>query len=190
MQYLNHTIDLVLTLSITGFNAIRWWVDASYATHDDMKSHTGAGMSMGRGFIFSKSSKQKLNSKSSTEAELIGASDMMSQIMWTKLFLEAQGYSIDSNILEQDNKSAILLENNGIMSSSQRTRHIRIRYFFIKDRVKAGDVQVRHCPTNLMIADFLTKPLQGSKFIAFRDAIMGITLINSFDQERVGAHVS
>ena len=115
---------------------------------------------------------------------------MISQIIWTRLFLEAQGYSIDSNILEQDNKSAILLENNGIMSSSQTTRHIRIRYFFINDRVKAGDVEVRHCPTNLMIADFLTKPLQGSKFIEFRDAIMGITLINSFDPERVGAHIN
>ena len=144
---------------------------------------------MGRGFIYSKSSKQKLNCKSSTEAALIGASDMMSQIIWTKLFLEVQGYNIDSNILEQDNKSASLLEINGIMSSSQRTRHIKIRYFFIEDRLKAGDVEVRHWPINLMIADFLTKPLQGSKFIEFRDAIMGITSINSFDQERVGTHV-
>ena len=89
MQYLNHTTGKVLTLSITSFNAIRWRVDASYATHNDMKSHTGAGMSMGRGLFYSKSSKQKFNSKISTEAELIGASDMTSQIIWTKMFLEA-----------------------------------------------------------------------------------------------------
>ena len=189
MQYLNATMDLSLTLSAENFNNIKWWVDVSYGTHADMRSHTGAGLTLGRGFIYSKSSKQKINTKSSTEGELVGASDMLSQIIWTRYFLAAQGYDIKSNVLFQDNQSAMLLEQNGKYSSSQRTRHVNIRYFFIKDRIASGEVDVKYCPTELMYADFLTKPLQGSKFIAFRDAIMGITPFQFMDQERVGTNV-
>ena len=139
-----------------------------------MRSHTGATMSMGKGSIYSKSSKQKLNSKSSTEAELIAASDMSGQILWTLYFLQAQGCEIDHNYVYQDNKSAILLETNGTMSSSQRTRHIRIRYFFIKDRVDSGDFQIVYCPTEEMLGDFFTKPLQGKKFLQFRKHVLGL----------------
>ena len=130
-------------------------------------------MTMGSGSIFSKSTKQKLNTKSSTEAELIAASDMSSQILWTKLFLQEQGYAIKQNILFQDNQSAMLLEKNGSLSSSQRTRHINVRYFFIKDKVDTGDIEIVYCPTDSMVGDYFTKPLQGSKFLAFRDRILG-----------------
>ena len=65
--------------------------------------------------------KQKLNTKSSTEAELVGADDAVPQMLWTKYFLESQGYGIDENILNQDNMRAILLEKNGKKYSS--TKH-------------------------------------------------------------------
>ena len=58
--------------------------------------------------------KQKLNTRSSTEAELVAADDTTVMILWTKLFLEEQGYALEKNILYQDNKSAILLEENGL----------------------------------------------------------------------------
>ena len=61
--------------------------------------------------------KQKINTRSSTEAEIVAVDDLMNKIVWTKLFVEAQGYSVKENILFQDNKSAIQLENNGKMSS-------------------------------------------------------------------------
>ena len=64
----------------------------------------------------------------------------------------------------QDNKSAILLEENGIASSSKRTRHINIRFFFITDRIKSGELKVEYCPTEDMIDDFRTKPLQVKLF--------------------------
>ena len=153
---------------------IKWWVDASYAVHPDMKSHTGACMSLGKGSIYSSSTRQKLNTKSSTEAMLVGVSDAMSQIVWTRYFMEAQGYEISENVLEQDNMSAMLLENNGRASSSKRTRHINIRYFFVTDRIKNGEVSVSHCPTGEMVADFLTKPLQGTTFRKFRNLIMNV----------------
>ena len=74
----------------------------------------------------------------------------------------------------QDNKSAILLEKNGKKSSGRRTRHINIRYFFIADRVKRGELKIEYCSTDDMPADFFTKPLQGKNFFQFRKQIMNI----------------
>ena len=89
--------------------------------------------------------------------------------------MEAQGYKVNDNILLQDNKSAILLESNGKASSSKRTKHIKIRYFFITDRVSKGDLSIEWCPTNEMVGDFMTKPLQGAKFRKFREQCWGTT---------------
>ena len=88
----------------------------------------------------------------------------MPQILWTKYFLQAQGYSVGGSTIYQDNKSAILLEKNGRGSSSKRMRHINIRYFFIRDRVQSDEVDIKYCPTEEMVADYFTKPLQGALF--------------------------
>jgi hypothetical protein len=72
-----------------------------------------------------------------------------------------------------DNQSAIKLETNGRLSAGPKSRHIDIRYFWIKDRVKAEGISIRHCPTLRMVADFFTKPLQGALFRKFRDVILG-----------------
>ena len=104
-------------------------MDASYAVHRDMKSHTGGVMSLGHGIFHHKSSKQKLNTKSSTEAELVGASDYLTWTLWAKRFLEEQGFFYQRIFFYQDNESAIKLEKNGKASSSGKTRHIHIRYF-------------------------------------------------------------
>ena len=90
-------------------------------------------------------------------------------------FLDAQGYGYSHTIVYQDNKSAILLEKNGKASSGKRTKHINIRYFFVTDRIGAKELSVEYCPTDEMIADYFTKPLQGAKFVEFRASIMGFT---------------
>jgi hypothetical protein len=115
LKDLNGTKELTLTLSADNLHRIEWYVDASFAVHPDYKSHTGATMSYvdGDGAVQSISRKQKLNTKSSTESELVGVDDISVMILWTKLFLEEQGYEINSTILYQDNKTAILLETNG-----------------------------------------------------------------------------
>ena len=77
------------------------------------------------------------------------------------------------NILYQVNKSAILLEENGKKSSGKRTRELNIRYFFLTDQVEKGNVMIEYCPTDDMVGDFHTKPLQGEKFHKFRDTILG-----------------
>jgi hypothetical protein len=158
-QFIRATKEDYLTLSADSLHNVRWWVDAAYAVHPDMKSHTGGGLSLGTGIIYGTSKCQKLNTKSSTEAEIVGTDDVMPQILWTLYFLEAQGYRIDDNVLCQDNKSSILLETNGRGFSDKKTRHIDVRYFFIADRVKSGQIRIEHCPTGIMIADYFTKAL-------------------------------
>ena len=193
LGYIQDAIFLPLTIGWDGTGNIYWYVDASFAVHDNMRSHTGAMMTFGIGAAMSMSTKQKLNTKSSTEAELVGVDDTIPFNIWCKYFLEAQGYhaneytetvgNVDSptylghrNILYQDNTSSIKLETNGKASSTKRTRHINIRYFLVTDKIKRGDISsVEHCPTEEMIADYFTKPLQGSLFKKFRNAIMGCT---------------
>jgi hypothetical protein len=114
-----------------------------------------------------------LNTKSSTESELVGVDDMMPIMLWTCYFLLSQGYGTVENLLLQDNKSSILLEKNGKASSGKRTRHINIQYFFITDQVNMKEISIGWCPTKKMVADFMTKPLQGSHFRNLRDYIMG-----------------
>ena len=87
--------------------------------------------------------------------------------------MKAQGFKVVDNIVYQDNKSAILLERNGRASSSKRTRHIEIRYYFATDRIAKKDLSIEWCPTSKMLADFMTKPLQGRAFLQLRDMIMG-----------------
>jgi hypothetical protein len=113
LQYLNGTLDLALILGADSLNAGASWVDASYAVHDDMKSHTGGAFSLGRGALMCKLTKQKLNTKSSTKAEVVGSSDYLPNVIWAKMFLAEQGYELPDNVLYQDNQSAIRLEKNG-----------------------------------------------------------------------------
>jgi hypothetical protein len=175
MQYLKTTKNLPLILKADGSGIVKWWVDGSFGVHPNMRGHTGGGMSLGTGFPITTSTKQKLNTRSSTESELVAVDDCMPAICWTRYFLKAQGYGVHENILYQDNQSAILLEKNGKSSSSKRTKHINIRFFFVTDRIAQKELSVEWCPTGAMISDFFTKPLQGALFKKFRDLIMGVT---------------
>ena len=173
LSYLKGTKQLLLTLSIDNLTVVKTWVDASFAVHEDMKSHTGGVIMMGKGALFASSKRQKINTKSSIEAELVGAGDILPQTIWTNHFLDAQGYNVEESRFFQDNESTMKLERNGRSSAGQRSRHINIRYFFIKDRIEKGEINLIYCNTKDMLADYFTKPLQGSVFTRFRDVIMG-----------------
>ena len=128
---------------------------------------------MGRGFPILVSSKQKLNTKSLTKSELVGVDDMMPIMLWTCYFLLEQGYGISENLLLHNNKSLILLEQNGKALSGKRTRHINIRYFFITDQVNMKEISIKWCHTKDMVVDFMTKPMQVSHFRRLRHYITG-----------------
>ena len=82
-------------------------------------------MSMGNGAIVQISRKYKMHVGSSTKSELVSIADVLGMILWCKYFVEAQGYTIESNLLYQDNKSTILLAKNGRMSAGKNSKHIK-----------------------------------------------------------------
>lgn len=175
MEYLCNTGDLGIVIGERGKNIeLNVFADASFAVHGDMKSHSGIWMSHGRGPILCKCGKQKLVSRSSTEAELITLSDSVSLAAGHVQFLQAQGIKVVANI-QQDNMSTIALAEKG-RSTSDRTRHVNIRYFFVKQYLDEGTMKISYCPTKSMIADILTKPLQGEHFESLRSLLLGYTV--------------
>ena len=143
-------------------------------------------MSLGKGSLLSLSMKQKVNTKSSTESELVGCDDVMNFMVWVKLFMSWQMKDHKENektkligkrnILLQDNTSAILLERFGKRSSTKRTRHLSIKYHYVTSKLNDQTITaVTYQPTKEMVADYLSKPLQGSLFRKHRNAILGIT---------------
>jgi hypothetical protein len=173
LMYLNSWPELKMTLACEEDLRVYGYVDASFAVHKDMKSHTGGIISLGKGSVNVSSKKQQLMTKSSTESELVGLSDQLPQVIWTRNFLLAQGYAVGPAVIFQDNQSTIALVAKG-RSTSARTRHIAIRYFFVKDRVDSKEVEVVYKPTGEMRADIMTKPLQGDLFRRMRAELMGM----------------
>ena len=122
ISYLKETIHLPLVFGADDSETLTWNMDASFAVHSDCKSHTGACLTLGHGTILSISVKKKINTKNSTEAELVGVDDAMTFVKWIKHFFESQIQSVDTNsplkplrsdvTIEQDNTSVIQLEKN------------------------------------------------------------------------------
>jgi len=174
LQYLRGTIKMKRIVSLKNFSEMEIYTDASHATHLDMRGHTGGCVVMGDGVLHCRSSKQRLNTKSSTETELVGGSDYLPYPVWLLYFYEAQGYRIAKKIMYQDNQSTMKFLMNGRKSCGKQSRHVNIRFFWIADRLKTHNMEVEYCPTTAMIADFYSKPLQGGLFKRMRDVVMGL----------------
>ena len=126
MKYLHATMNLPLSLTCGENGLIKCWVDTLYAVHPNMHGQAGVTMTMGQGSVYSNSTKHKLVAQSSTESQLICVHGALPQILWTCNFLTAQGYNMMGNVLYQDNKSPILLEENGRKLLSKWTKHIAV----------------------------------------------------------------
>ena len=178
LSFIVTTRNDALCLEVVDSKTLTWYVDAAFAVHADMRSHTGSIFTLGKGSIISGSSVQKRNARSSTESEINGVDDKIAKIIWTKKFVDAQDWGFKCNVIMQDNTSTIKLLNNGRESAGKRTRHLDIRLFYVKDLVKNKEVEVVYCPTEKMIADHNTKPLVGAKFKMFRDVILNLSGIH------------
>ena len=154
---------------VLSFNArnpqIYAFIDASYAPDEHAKSQTGGVIALDAcgGALYCTSEKQSIVTKSSTEAELVGLSNVASQVIYLQNVVRAQGYNMPPAIVYQDNQSAMAMMRNG-SATAKLTRHINIRYFWLKDNVERGEVTIQYMCTTDMLADVLTKPLQGEQF--------------------------
>jgi hypothetical protein len=161
--YLKATRDQVLFLGILGKIQLAFWGDAAFDVHEGAHSHGGLLSSFGIGVLFSKSFKHKLNSGSSSQAELVTLWEAIVHVAWARMFLFCLGYAQSATVIYQDNKSTIMLAENG-PSSSGKSKHFRRRYFGVKEMIDHGEVTLVYLPTREMVADALTKPLTGNLF--------------------------
>ena len=107
-------------------------------------------MVMGCGAISSYSRRIKVNTRSSTETELVSVDAYMPEVLWSLYFIQAQGYGVKYAEIHQDNVSAQMMETNGTLSSSSKTKHIKAKFFFIKDKVDSKEVKIVDFPAGLM----------------------------------------
>jgi hypothetical protein len=154
-------------------NRLVAYVDASFAVHHDGRGHTGLAIKRGESTLVTVCRKQKIATKSSTESELVGLSDVLSEIEKSHEYMEEQGVGLDIPLVYQDNMSTIALvssENSG----NVRTRHLNARRSIVHEAWNIiRSIEVQFLPTKQMIADVLTKPLGGNLFYRFADALMG-----------------
>jgi hypothetical protein len=161
-------------------------VDASYGTHVDRKSHTGITLHIGdsSGSFLTRSKKQSITADSSTAAEYIAAHSAAKEIQWARSLLEELGYKqLEPTVLFEDNKSTITMVNND--SHSQKTKHIDIRYHYIREAVQRKQLVMEHLPTTIMTSDIVTKPLGPTEFLRKRPLLLGMTAVinrDRFDQ--------
>jgi hypothetical protein len=172
LKYLNGTADQVLVIRPTDLE-LDGYIDASFGCHDDGKSHTGMVVTIGGATVMCMSSKQKIVTKDSTEAELVGLSDKVMNVLQCDEFMRAQGHNIGTPVLLQDNTSTITLVTKG--GGKYRSKYMKVRQEFVKERVDAGDAFVQYLPTKLMLADALSKPLQGELSRVMTRSIVGAT---------------
>jgi hypothetical protein len=172
LGYLRHTRDRGIILRIGEHMDVKAYIDAAYGVHQQSgKSHTGCVIVLGEaGPLFAKSGKQKIVTKSSTEAELVGLSDTASQAIHLRNFVIAQGYALGPAIIYQDNMSCMALMKRG-GPGSERSRHINIRHFWLSEKVADKEVIIEHLGTKKMFANVLTKPVQGAQFVCERDGL-------------------
>ncbi len=179
LQYLNGTKELSLKLRYETVGHIYGYIDSSYGIHQNGKGQTGILVSLGSGPIYVRSSKQRLVGKSSTEAELIGVSDGISTLIWIKDFLQHLSWvnsdASSSPIIKllQDNTSSMKILANG-KAKGELTKHINIRYCFVKDYIDRRVIELKHVKTEFMLADLFTKPLPKDQFLRLRRLIMGM----------------
>ena len=172
LGYLNNTINKVRTIKKTGKQWMKFdaYIDAAFAPHMDGKSHSGAALFVGGTLIEAISCKQKCIARDSTEAELIALSDIILDVEWHADWFLEQGYNMGKPTVFQDNTSTISLVTQG--GGKLRTKHMRARKGIVLEGYEKDMYNIKYIPTDEMIADMLTKSLDGWKFNTFCKMIM------------------
>jgi hypothetical protein len=176
-RYLLGTRDLGIIFR-RGEEGALWlhgYADASFANHDDARSHTGLTFSLAphSAPIFSSSKRQGLVAQSSTESELEALKSAGTFAAYIRPFLEELGYSCPPAQIFEDNAAALLLVDHP--GNWGRTRHFAVRYQYVKSLVEDHTITLAYVPTSSQVADIFTKPLSAEIFTPLRDVLLGIT---------------
>ncbi|KAK0596555.1 hypothetical protein LWI29_016765 [Acer saccharum] len=174
LRYLQGTLDYGILYQPVKDSKLVGFSDSDWAgCLDDMRSTSSYVFSLGSGICSWSSKKQKTVAQSSAEAEYVAAAKATSQAIWLRRILEDIGEKQeDPTVLYCDNKSAIAMGKNPI--SHDRTKHIAIKFHFIREAVEQGEIQLMYCRTQDQMADVLTKAVTRDKFIYLRELI-GVT---------------
>jgi hypothetical protein len=144
--------------------------DASWQSNSDHTGQTGGILRLGENLIGAISKKQKMITRSSSEAEIVALEVIACEVQWCRNLLEEIGYKQGATVIHQDNLSTISLVEGGRLTS--KIKHMNWRHMRVSDLVKIGEVRLEHLRTDRMEADMLTKPLGGDVYEAFRDKMM------------------
>ena len=170
-KYLAGTKHLCLTFTSDGVTS--FYSDASFANEVNCKSTSGYCCLVSGGAISWRSKKQSIVANSTMESEYIALHELAKQVMWLK---KLEFHDLQKPILLVDNQSCIKTANNPIIQD--RSRHIAVKYHYIRDLVDSGHILVKYCPNTDMVADILTKPLQRQLLERFRSGL-GLRYLNS-----------
>ena len=172
MRYLNHTLEFGIWYSTSSSICLSGYSDADFGgCRIDRKSTSGTCHFLGTSLIAWSSRKQSSVAQSTAESEYVAAASCCSQILWLLSTLKDYGLTFEKVPLFCDNTSAINIAKNPVQHS--RTKHIDIRFHFLRDHVEKGDVELQFLDTKLQIADIFTKPLDSNRF-AFLRGELGI----------------
>jgi hypothetical protein len=122
--------------------------------------------------------------QNSTKTELVAVDMYMPKMLWSLYFMRSQGYDVEIVELYQDNKSTELLMKNRRFLSGKRTKHIKAKFFFIKDKIGSKEMRVVHQPSKEMRVDMLTKPLRGKEFKEMHAKLMNCAMNYEEKQQR------
>ena len=148
-------------------------IDGSHDSDYDGKGNSGMFIKMGKGAMMNAS--KKLGITSSTETERVSTGKRFPKFTWFRYFRIAEGDEFEEDSQFQDNTSHALLCKNYPFSIGKGTNNVNVRCFFVVDKIEKKELKALCCPTECMIADNSTKPMQGGLFVRQRSVIQGVS---------------
>jgi hypothetical protein len=161
LYYLRGTSNYSICYSKNNKEEIQGYVDASWANCEDYTSIYGYSFLFGNSIVSWCSKKQKIVALSSTEAEYMTITHGSQEALWFLELLNELGINQETVILHEDNEASIKMSNNP--QEYKRTRHIQVRYHFIRDQIQDGKIKLKHCSTTDQLADMFTKGISSVK---------------------------
>jgi hypothetical protein len=169
LRYLHGTLNYGLRYSSNNDVQMHGFTNSDWAgSEDDRKSTFGICFSLGSTIISWASMKQKFVALNTTKVEYIAACDACTEVVWLyKLVFGLFDQVLDSTVIYCDNQRCVKLSENLVFHDM--SKHIEIKYYFIRDKVQKGEVVLQYISTNEKTYDILTKPLSKIKFSYLRD---------------------